>query len=158
MADCMTTASSPLLVPNSPPFKFLSLVKKRKLQWFGHITRAKGTLAHTTLQGKAEGGRMRGRPRRTWTSDLKEWTGHPLSHLTSLAENRPGWITLVDSLVAPTAGQTAMGPVSDRSVSAQAQSSDEGMHTVLASERSRTVTMIHEVRNSVRAMANFDED
>ncbi|KAI8483672.1 hypothetical protein Bbelb_386100 [Branchiostoma belcheri] len=45
-------------------------------------------------------------------SDLKEWTGHPLSHLTSLAENRPGWITLVDSLVAPTAGQTAMGPVS----------------------------------------------
>ncbi|KAI8521017.1 hypothetical protein Bbelb_007710 [Branchiostoma belcheri] len=51
-----------------------------------------------------------GRPRRTWTSDLKEWTGHPLSHLTSLAENRPGWITLVDSLVAPTAGQTAMGP------------------------------------------------
>ncbi|KAI8509148.1 hypothetical protein Bbelb_129960 [Branchiostoma belcheri] len=90
---------------------FLSLVKKRKLQWFGHVTRAKGTLAHTTLQGKAEGGRMRGRPRRTWTSDLKEWTGHPLSHLTSLAENRPGWITLVDSLVAPTAGQTAMGPV-----------------------------------------------
>ncbi|KAI8521374.1 hypothetical protein Bbelb_011280 [Branchiostoma belcheri] len=76
---------------------FLSLVKKRKLQWFGHVTRAKGTLAHTTLQGKAEGGRMRGRPRRTWTSDLKEWTGHPLSHLTSLAENRPGWITLVDS-------------------------------------------------------------
>ncbi|KAI8488142.1 hypothetical protein Bbelb_342600 [Branchiostoma belcheri] len=91
---------------------FLSLVNKRKLQWFGHVTRAKGTLAHTTLQGKAEGGRMRGRPRRTWTSDLKEWTGHPLSHLTSLAENRPGWITLVDSLVAPTAGQTAMGPVS----------------------------------------------
>ncbi|KAI8510579.1 hypothetical protein Bbelb_114950 [Branchiostoma belcheri] len=89
-------------------FSFLSLVKKRKLQWFGHVTRAKGTLAHTTLQGKAEGGRLRGRPRRTWTSDLKEWTGHPLSHLTSLAENRPGWISLVDSLVAPTAVQTAM--------------------------------------------------
>ncbi|KAI8507320.1 hypothetical protein Bbelb_147000 [Branchiostoma belcheri] len=87
--------------------------EKRKLQWFGHATRAKGTLAHTTLQGKAEGGRLRGRPRRTWTSDLKEWTGHPLSHLTSLAENRPGWITLVDSLVAPTAGQTAMGPDRD---------------------------------------------
>ncbi|KAI8510693.1 hypothetical protein Bbelb_116090 [Branchiostoma belcheri] len=80
---------------------FLSLVKKRKLQWFGHVARAKG---------KAEGGRLRGRLRRTWTSDLKEWTGHPLSHLTSLAENRPGWITLVDSLVAPTAGQSAMGP------------------------------------------------
>ncbi|KAI8505604.1 hypothetical protein Bbelb_167930 [Branchiostoma belcheri] len=90
---------------------FLSMVKKRKLQWFGHVTRAKGTLAHTTLQGKAEGGRLRGRPRRTWTSDLKEWTGHPLSHLTSLAENRPGWISLVDSLIAPTAGQSAMGPV-----------------------------------------------
>ncbi|KAI8514791.1 hypothetical protein Bbelb_073820 [Branchiostoma belcheri] len=45
------------------------------------------------------------------TDRVKEWTGHPLSHLTSLAENRPGWISLVDSLVAPTAGQTAMGPV-----------------------------------------------
>ncbi|KAI8499598.1 hypothetical protein Bbelb_226490 [Branchiostoma belcheri] len=73
----------------------------------GHLS----SQSHTTLQGKAEGGRMRGHPRRTWTSDLKEWTGHPLSHLTSLAENRPGWITLVDSLVARTAGQTAMGPV-----------------------------------------------
>ncbi|KAI8499849.1 hypothetical protein Bbelb_221660 [Branchiostoma belcheri] len=44
-------------------------------------------------------------------TETVEWTGHPLSHLTSLAENRPGWITLVDSLVAPTVGQTAMGPV-----------------------------------------------
>ncbi|KAI8498134.1 hypothetical protein Bbelb_240780 [Branchiostoma belcheri] len=77
-------------IQSNPYECFLSLVKKRKLQWFGHVTRAKCTLAHTTLQGKAEDGRLRGRPRRSWTSDLKERTGNPLSHLTSLAENRPG--------------------------------------------------------------------
>ncbi|KAI8506610.1 Leucine-rich repeat-containing protein 15 [Branchiostoma belcheri] len=92
-----------------PLFSQLYLTLDKHLAFYG--PEAKGTLAHTTLQGKAEGGRLRGRPRRTWTSDLKEWAGHPLSHLTSLAENRPGWMSLVDSLVAPTAVQTAMGPV-----------------------------------------------
>ncbi|KAI8506624.1 Leucine-rich repeat-containing protein 15 [Branchiostoma belcheri] len=92
-----------------PLFSQLYLTLDKHLAFYG--PEAKGTSAHTTLQGKAEGGRLRGRPRRTWTSDLKEWTGHPLSHLTSIAENRSGWMSLVDSLVAPTAVQTAMGPM-----------------------------------------------
>ena len=42
----------------------LTTAKKRKLRWFGHITRAKGTLANIILQGSVEGNRKRGRPRR----------------------------------------------------------------------------------------------
>ena len=34
----------------------LEIVKKRKLRWFGHVVRVKGTLANTILQGKYEGG------------------------------------------------------------------------------------------------------
>ena len=33
----------------------LEIVKKRKLRWFGHVVRVKGTLANTILQGKVEG-------------------------------------------------------------------------------------------------------
>ena len=38
----------------------LQMVKKRKLMWFGHMVRAKVTLATTILQGKVGGQRARG--------------------------------------------------------------------------------------------------
>ena len=41
----------------------LEIARRRKLQWFGHITRRPGTLAHTTMHGMVEGRRGRGRPR-----------------------------------------------------------------------------------------------
>ncbi|CAH1240999.1 Hypp6277 [Branchiostoma lanceolatum] len=86
-----------------PLDSFLSLVKKKKLQWFGHVSRAKGTLANTILQGKAEGARPRGRPRRSWISDLKEWTGHTANQMTRLAENRQQWRAFTETYAAPTA-------------------------------------------------------
>jgi hypothetical protein len=33
----------------------LTVAKKRKLRWFGHVTRAKGTLANIILQVTVEG-------------------------------------------------------------------------------------------------------
>ena len=38
----------------------LASVKRRKLKWYGHVTRSSG-LAKTVLQGTAQGGRRRGR-------------------------------------------------------------------------------------------------
>ena len=38
----------------------LTTVKKRKLKWFGHVSRSSG-LAKTILQGTVQGGRKRGR-------------------------------------------------------------------------------------------------
>ena len=32
----------------------LEIVKKRKLRWFGHVVRVKGTLLNTILQSKVE--------------------------------------------------------------------------------------------------------
>ena len=37
----------------------LTSVKRRKLKWYGHVTRSSG-LAKTILQGTVEGGRRRG--------------------------------------------------------------------------------------------------
>ena len=41
----------------------LSIVKTRKLRWYGHVTRATG-LANTIMQGSVPGGRRRGTPKK----------------------------------------------------------------------------------------------
>ena len=51
----------------------LTTVKKRKLRWYGHVTRSSG-LATTILQGTVKGGR-RGRQRKRWDDNIREWTG-----------------------------------------------------------------------------------
>ena len=51
----------------------LRIVKRRKLAWFGHISRH-NSLAKTVLQGTLEGGRKRGRQVKCWADNLKEWT------------------------------------------------------------------------------------
>ena len=41
----------------------LTIVKRRKLQWYGHVSRSSG-LAKTNLQGTVKGGRRQGRQRK----------------------------------------------------------------------------------------------
>ena len=53
--------------------KLLTLVKKRKLRWFGHVLRFFG-LAKTILRGTVKGKR-RGRQKKRWGDNIKEWTG-----------------------------------------------------------------------------------
>ena len=48
-------------------------MKKRKLRWYGHITRSTG-LAKMILQGTVQGGR-RGRQKKRWEDNITEWTG-----------------------------------------------------------------------------------
>ena len=52
----------------------LTTVKRRKLQWDGHVSRSSG-LAKTILQGTVKGGRGQGRQKKRWESNIKEWTG-----------------------------------------------------------------------------------
>ena len=53
--------------------KLLTLVKKRKLRWFGHVSMSSG-LAKTILQGTVKGKRKRGRQKKRWEDNIKEWT------------------------------------------------------------------------------------
>ena len=68
----------------------LSIVKRRKLAWYGHTCRH-NTLSKTILQGSVEGKRRRGRPRKSWNDNIREWTGHNLVTLLRLTEDREGW-------------------------------------------------------------------
>ena len=51
----------------------LSIITKKKLQYFGHIIR-KNSLEKLLLEGKVDGKRQRARPRRMWMDDIKGWT------------------------------------------------------------------------------------
>ena len=48
-----------------PHEDLLTVVKRRKLQWYGHVSRSSG-LAKTILQGTVKGGRRQGRQRKRW--------------------------------------------------------------------------------------------
>ena len=52
-------------------------------------------LAKTILQGTVQGGRRRGRQRKRWEDNIKEWTGLEWNILLRKAENREEWRKLV---------------------------------------------------------------
>ena len=68
--------------------ELLTLVKKRKLRWFGHVSWSSG-LAKTILQGTVKG--KRGRQKKRWEGNIKEWTGMDFASSTRAAENRSRW-------------------------------------------------------------------
>ena len=72
--------------------ELLTLVKKRKLRWFGHVSRSSG-LAKTILQG-----------------NVKEWTGMDFASSLRAAENRSRWKGIVaNSSVVPRRPPKVMG-------------------------------------------------
>ena len=52
-----------------PHEDLLTNVKRRKLQWYGHISRSSG-LAKTILQGTVKGGRRQGGQRKRWEDNI----------------------------------------------------------------------------------------
>ena len=76
------------------PHKDLTVVKKRKLQWYGHVSRSSG-LAKTILQGTAKGWRRQGRQRKRLEDNIREWTGLGFAKSQRAVENRGKWRKLV---------------------------------------------------------------
>ena len=72
----------------------LTIVKRRKLQWYGHVSRSSG-LAKTILQGTVKGERRQGRQRKRWEDNIREWTGLELAKSQRAVENREEWRKLV---------------------------------------------------------------
>ena len=73
----------------------LTMVKKRKLRWYGHISRSSG-MAKTILQGTVKGARRRGRKKKgSWEDNIKEWTRMGFGDSLRAAEDREGWKGIV---------------------------------------------------------------
>ena len=68
------------------PFEdLLTIVKRRKLRWYGHVSRSSG-LAKTILQVK--GGRRQGGQMKRWEDNIREWTGLEFAKSQRAMENR----------------------------------------------------------------------
>ena len=72
----------------------LTIVKRCKLQWYGHVSRSLD-LAKTTLQGTVKRGRRQGRQKNRWEDDIREWTGLKFGKSQRAVENREKWRKLV---------------------------------------------------------------
>ena len=73
------------------PHEDLLTIIKRKLQWYGHVSRS-SSLAKTILQGTVRGGR---RQRKRWEDNIKELTGLEFGKSQRAVENREKWRKLV---------------------------------------------------------------
>ena len=82
--------------------ELLTLIKTRKLRSSG--------LAKTILQGTVKGKRKRGRQKKRWEDNIKEWTGMDFASSTRAAENRSRWKGIVaNSSVVPRRPPKVMG-------------------------------------------------
>uniref|UniRef100_UPI003AF61705 hypothetical protein n=1 Tax=Thiolapillus sp. TaxID=2017437 RepID=UPI003AF61705 len=77
-----------------PQEDLLTIVKRRKLQWYGHISRSSG-LVKTILQGTVKGGRRHGGQRKRWEDNIREWTGLEFGKSPRAVENTEKWRKLV---------------------------------------------------------------
>ena len=76
-----------------PHEDILTILKRRKLQWYGHVSRSSGQ-AKTILQGTVKGGR-RSREKISWEDSTREWTGMEFVKPQTAAGNGEKWRKLV---------------------------------------------------------------
>ena len=77
-----------------PHEDLLTIVKRRKLQWYGHASRSSG-LAKTILQGTVKEGRRHGRQRKRWEDNIREWTRLEFAKSQRSVKNGGKWRKLV---------------------------------------------------------------
>ena len=77
-----------------PHEDLLTIVKRCKLQRYGHVSRSSG-LAKTILQGIVKGRRRQGGQRKRWEDNIGEWTGLEFAKSKRAVENTGKWRKLV---------------------------------------------------------------
>ena len=94
--DCVTNGEVRAKIQQAigPQEDLLTMVKRRKLQWHGHVSRLSG-LAKTILQGTVKEGRRQGRQKKRWEDNIREWTGLEFAKSQRAVENRGKWRKLV---------------------------------------------------------------
>ena len=72
--------------------ELLGKVLNLKLGYFGHILLGSGSpLAAQIIEGQIEGKRSRGRQKKQWFDNIKEWTGLTYTEAKRLAQDRTKW-------------------------------------------------------------------
>ena len=77
--------------------ELLGNIKRRKLEYFGHMLRGpKYRLLQTIIQGRIEGKREIGRKCLSWLRNLRAWTGLKVEELYRVASDRERFKDIVD--------------------------------------------------------------
>ena len=76
------------------PHEDLTIVRRRKLKWYGHVSCPSG-LAKTILQGTVKWGRRQGRQKKRWEDNSGEWTGLEFAKFPDGSEEQRKWRKLV---------------------------------------------------------------
>ena len=79
----------------------IQIVRRRKLQWFEHVSRHTDSLANTIMQGSLSGKRTRGRPKTSWIDNIHSWTGLSHEHCFRNCWDWNIWQTIVHAAKAP---------------------------------------------------------
>ena len=72
----------------------LKTVQNRKLRWFGHVNRSSG-LCKKSYKSQYQGKDKRGRQKKRWEDNIKEWTGLDFHSSQRAAEDRQTWQKIV---------------------------------------------------------------
>ena len=67
-----------------PHEHLLTIVKRRKTQWYGYVSRSLSII----VQGTVKGGRRQGRQKKRWEDNIREWTGQEFAKSQRAVEIR----------------------------------------------------------------------
>ena len=73
-----------------PHEDLLTIVKRCKLQWYGHVSPS-SDLAKNILQSTVKRERRQGRQRKRWEDNIREWTGLEFANSQIAVESREKW-------------------------------------------------------------------
>ena len=77
-----------------PHEDLLTIVKRRKLRWYGHVSRSSG-LAKIILQDTVKGGKRQDSREKRWEDNMRKWTGLEFAKSQRAVDNREEWRKLV---------------------------------------------------------------